>query len=480
MIKRILVLFIACIVLVSSLGVPASANELYESTWYDLLEYDSVTDTSNFFSYSTNYNVVLDLPVTQNLYYIDAVVSASVAPTVNVVGSSLTALNVKQVGTSKLYRVYGSLPSGNYSSLTLQFVGSGSTNYCTLLACNVSSSSVLNYPEIGGLWASPSDTTSVVKPSSVSSTVSVTLSNTTDASQKMLTNYRANIYAYSWWEFDFVDLYFNVNAYSIDSIEAHFDNMFVPYDITYLDTDSNPEADNNPDETYGTLYAPKNYQVLMRLDLRGLDRNSNYIPVVSIRGTYYNGHATNKITLNSYTGYVCTNNLNPVTVFLKRIWSTLETGFSDTIAKIGSAATSIVGSVTTLKNTFTQYIEEQWNKFGNWFTTQFEKLDDISVLLNTLVLGRSDQWNNADNFEDDVATQETQIDDMIDVIETAPTVPLGDVQSQVGQMSDVLRDADYKYYEILAASINGNQQISSVLFASFIFATIGFLLFGKR
>lgn len=208
MTKRILALFLVCILAIPPLVLPAAADELYDSIWYDLLEYDSVTGTSNFFSYSANYNVVLDLPVAQNLYYIDAVVSASVAPVVNsIVNSSSTSLTVKQVGTSKLYRVYGSLGSGNYSKLTLQFVGSGSTNYCTLLSCKVSSSPVFNYPEIGGLWASPSSYSNPLKPSAASATVSINLSSVSDTTQRVLTSFRSNIYVYNSTKYDFADLF---------------------------------------------------------------------------------------------------------------------------------------------------------------------------------------------------------------------------------------------------------------------------------
>lgn len=240
-----------------------------------------------------------------------------------------------------------------------------------------------------------------------------------------------------------------------------------------MDSDSNPEADDNPDETYGSLYTPKTFAVLMRLDLRGIDRSSNTVPVIGIRGTYYNGHSTNKITLNSYNGYVCTNNLNPVTVFLNRIWNSLKSGFE-------SLKTHLTTSFTDLKDHLSIKFTDLTTNLSSWFTTNFTWLERIRDLLNTLANGRYDQWNDAHEFQDDVATQETQIDDMIDVIETSPTVPIGDVQSQMGQMGDVMRPADLQYYQILTVLIDDNQYIRDLIFAALVFATLGFLLYGKR
>lgn len=470
MTKRIIALFLACILAIPLLSFHVSANELYEATWYDLLEYDSVTNGSNFFSYSSTYNVVLKLPVTQNLYYIDAVVTATYAPTVTAVfGSKSSALTVDQVGDSNTYRIYGALPSGNYSSLRLLFSGTGTTNYCSLLSCNVSSSSVLSYPDSATIYVKPSSSTYVTQ-SSAGSSALVQFTTTTSESGKQLTCWYGYVYFNNWTDYDFVDVYMRISAYTVDSIEIDIGGQTIPFEVSYLNTVTPPEEDENPSDTYGIYYPPSYFDIVVRADLRGLDRTiTESDPIMKVRGTYYNAHSYQYFSVDDYIGYVASNNVDYVPYFLRNIWDSVTSGFSDVVNWFTTVNTNIVDWFTTVNS-----------NLGSWFDTQFTHLTDIRAKLTTLVLGTSDGFNDADEFNDNIATQETQIDDMINDIATAPTVSYGDVDTSLGKVNDLLRPADYSYYTMLSAMIFDNQMIRELIFASVIFGLLGFLLFGKK
>ena len=122
------------------------------------------------------------------------------------------------------------------------------------------------------------------------------------------------------------------------------------------------------------------------------------------------------------------------------------------------------------------WISEQTQSITAKLTSGF---NSVCHLLETLVYG-TDGLPDANRFQDDVIAQETQIDDMISDMDTAPTVNVDDAVDQVGQITDIYSYTDGTYYDLLSSMIVENTSLQTMITFSFLFATIGFLLYGKK
>ena len=116
-------------------------------------------------------------------------------------------------------------------------------------------------------------------------------------------------------------------------------------------------------------------------------------------------------------------------------------------------------------------------QISGYITTSKEAIvtaiDNLAQILN---IG-ADKGNE---FQDDVTVQESQAQDIIDVLETAPTFPPEEIDVMLSDSANLaVENIDYNYFAFFTGIFN------SILFPILfilpvMFAIFGFLLFGKR
>ena len=91
-----------------------------------------------------------------------------------------------------------------------------------------------------------------------------------------------------------------------------------------------------------------------------------------------------------------------------------------------------------------------------------------------LLLGDS---SAADEFEDDLAPVETQVDEWLEGMETAPTINIEDIDSEVDKITDFETDSNYM---AVLSTIFLNEAFLTLFVWCVILAMLGFILYGKR
>lgn len=101
----------------------------------------------------------------------------------------------------------------------------------------------------------------------------------------------------------------------------------------------------------------------------------------------------------------------------------------------------------------------------------------IENLTASLLRVFEDNEEITDDFRDEQAKDETQVDEYIDIIETAPTVDLEGVDDFISDLED--EDLDTGFTDVLGGMLDGYMGTYLVMFPV-IFAVIGYVLYGKR
>lgn len=424
---RLLSPFLALVVLVTCLASPASAAE---DTFMEVLNYDQVTDSGNFFYYTGSYEFTLSLPYSTNLYYVDMVFTSTLQPSsVSVYRNSSTSysLDVVSIG-SNLYRAYGSI-GGNFSNLKITFSNSGSsTAYVTLLSCEVGQLIKSYFTESGTVAYRVPD-------SSIEVTFNSDDSENWYASQtKSYETFTFDFYLSSGWQkYDYLQFYATFRCSSITTVLAQINNINIPVEVTWLDPDDSSE---NPVEGVTQSNSTTQYAAIFTLDLTGLDRSSflnDTVPILTVIGdTAQNGY----LSLNFVWcyGVVAVEPLSPLAAFFQDL------------------KTSITGNFNTLTG-----------KLSSWFTD--------------LIAAVKGDEAAADDFQQDVDDQGSQFDDMVDAFDSVQRPDIEDIQIGLdGIVSSDDITASTNFITILMTD-----SLFSRYFAMLaIFASASYIFFGKR
>lgn len=104
----------------------------------------------------------------------------------------------------------------------------------------------------------------------------------------------------------------------------------------------------------------------------------------------------------------------------------------------------------------------------------YEIIEPLQTLLVGIVQG---DYEPPNEFHDDMAPIETEVDEWIDSMETAPTINVEDIETEVDKVTDFETDANYLS---ILSGIFLNEAFLMMFTWCVILAMLGFILYGKR
>lgn len=346
-IKRILPLILTVLLLPSLLAVSARADEFYDNSIVNLLDYG--------FANNSNTNVITlspDLPYVTFSYpnkasfnYIDVIFTAS-NPFSYVYfwnGSNGSSLTVYSLG-SNLYRAFGSIPNDAIQNYTLEFGGLPSNSTFNFLSVKVSNGMIVNQDLLvnGKAWSG-------TKTCEFSSDVINGFSGVApDLDCEIL------LVPMEWKQYDFLTVYFEHEAFSISSISADLSYLPIPYEVDYLEA----SATNNE------------FRYAITLDLRGLDRTGEIYPNIRIHCRIANSDVTTFEIINA-VGYVVVEAPSEEATWFTR----LHTWITNLGYDIGAYFNTLAGNISS-------YISNQTTSIGSWFSQQLSAVNSWGKSIN--------------------------------------------------------------------------------------------------
>lgn len=476
--KRIISLVLT-LVLLFVCFVPMQAAAVSDIK-YDLLQYSLPFGFSSNSGFTSDKVVGYPLPATQYVQYIDVIVSlpyqtlsaAYIADRGNI--SSLTSLNIISLG-NYMYRIYG-----NYrvtrANIYLYFDITSDMLDFNFFKFDVYGSNVESSFTTGSLY-----TTSVYGNSSVSMTNSTTPVTTQLTYEGGTASYSSTfntlVYLSDWRNYDRMSVILDVSVASIDSISAVIDTTPVPIDVSYflLDNGSYVVVNDLSGVVPDTVSLIRNARIILDIDLSGIIRNSHSGNLeINIDGTYYYTRGSQSITLYRVLGYLDLSYVDPIIFAIRNLTTSVGNWFtslgSDLSTWFGNLTSSISTGLTALGNSIYDYFVDLTNNLDTWFQTQFDKFDQ-------LINGSSESNQAAEDFQDQAAEQDQQLDEMTQIMDSVEKPDPGDINMDLSTVVD--SDTITLATTGLSAAL-GNTVILKVLIMAITFALIGFVLYGKR
>ena len=163
------------------------------------------------------------------------------------------------------------------------------------------------------------------------------------------------------------------------------------------------------------------------------------------------------------------------------------------IASIKSSITALTGFFKT-SNVLVKYYSVDRKADGSFYlklsgsasVSEFESklvafenslLDSYVAIANGFYSLIKGDTTAADEFEDDLAPVETQVDEWLDGMETAPTINIEDIDSEADKITDFETDSNYM---AVLSTIFLNDAFLTLFVWCVILAMLGFILYGKR
>lgn len=215
-----------------------------------------------------------------------------------------------------------------------------------------------------------------------------------------------------WKKYDFIDFQFICTVKSITSVSVSFGDFLVPFSFSevYIDGSSSISIITS-----------------LRIDLRGLDRNSTSTPTIVLTGNS-NFESLNAFKLADCSGYLYLNKVNPLFYYFKDLKTKLEVLFYD---------------------------------LGNSISSSFNPDDS----------GSSSQ------FQESLSNQSDQLSNISDSMDS---VLKPDLNSFNIDLDSFASNANISGVGSVLAVPMKNELLLQVLIMTFTFALVGYALFGKR
>lgn len=134
--------------------------------------------------------------------------------------------------------------------------------------------------------------------------------------------YSGFIYLDNASKYDFADVHLMACASSIDSLSCYYDNVGIPFEVSYLASDGDGYVNYVPGESVETA---RWFDFIIRLDFTDLDFSSSSRPCIELRGLTPYDFTDNFLRVMSYTGYVVASDLN----MLQSLFVDLKNFFTD-------------------------------------------------------------------------------------------------------------------------------------------------------
>lgn len=243
-----------------------------------------------------------------------------------------------------------------------------------------------------------------------------------------------NFLAYDYWE-----CYLWTTISSINSITCVSGDVQLPLEISYI---------------YPSTSGTQEYTILIRVDLRGVNRTFDPLPIIYVYGsTRASGTDFAASILNS-VGY----NVPSISSFQ---W------IDSLVSKFSYHFDNLVNSISGFFSNLNIHL-------SNFFNTLFTRLSDIRDLIYQIVTGKD---NNSGQFNQDLDDKQQQIDDMNQVIDSVTKPSIDDINIDV---SGYISSSDIDSYSSIFESIFSNNIIFSTLMIALTFTLVSFVVFGKR
>lgn len=428
-VKRVLPVFLTLAIAVTAVfgcAVHASAVDMTDKAgWINLLDYTTVESASNYFVVSGTKEVAVSLPYQTNLFYVDMVLyvngsGLSSAKAIWPNSGSSTSLSIYSLGNS-LYRVYGAVPTGNYSSFKFSLTSSG-TSYVTcqnLRVCSVNSN--LN-GELGSIVYDGHEVVSMTKPSTMVTYLAYSEAGSYGGTDEVIFNVP------SWHKYDAVDIVFQVECEGLVYVSSYVGAYNLPVSLTYLGSAEGHD---------GTFYA------VATINLEGVPRDLPYDLSMKVG-----------CDLQSNQFPMALREVNGITYIEPP--SALRYWFTNLFDNLGNRFTNVINSVNT-----------GFRDVRLWLSSGFQSVvNKLDVFIN----GSQAQQDKADQIQG-------AVDDYNDQMQGVNRPDVNDDQFDV----DTVIGADNLALSIgLFASIAQNEVASSMIVIVVIFMLGSYVLFGKK
>lgn len=344
--KRITSLFCVALIFVFSLAAPARADDNF-SDFLDVLDYSYIKSISNgsfddfYFTFSgSSSTICFNNPFTGDYNYVDMVLSwaytsklTSVTFGDGVQQYGLTVTHIKDT----LYRVYGQVTTQRISDIYLTFNCSGAgPSYCTIYSFRMANntglvSDIEAYCEIDAV----NDYHAVihyVPTDEINHRYIETDSSTTN------NWFDCFIYTNDWKKYDYIDFWFLFGCTSITSISAHMATSVIPIEVSEIEIPSLGE---------------NTFCISIRMDLTGIDRSSNDIPVITINGNL-DFDTVSVIAFQGCSGHILSGTRSPLLYFFGQLESW--------ILNLGDRIVAAVGGNSSSANDFQNQLDQELDR----------------------------------------------------------------------------------------------------------------------
>lgn len=198
---------------------------------------------------------------------------------------------------------------------------------------------------------------------------------------------------------------------------------------------------------------------------------ADYMPIieVSLDNIYAQIVATKDMLTGvfNYCGKMY-KSLSSIDVNLEVISSNLETWFNNQTQAFMQGFSEVYDHFIDLKT-----------RLGDWFTnvTSEIKTTRESILNYLSELFTGEDGPNPDGFNESMDGQETQFDEMVDIMETSPTIDLDQIEDVF--QDDYTDQMDTNYLSLLGQMMQ-MELVLTPLLISILCAMLGYILYGKR
>lgn len=334
--KRILFVLAALLLigvqLLPSFVVPASAAEVVENVqadlWINALDYNTFMSNHGNTYYNQSIFSDLKVPIVTDapIYDVDIVFQTNASnPVLSVFTSSSSwQLTTQIIENGRTYRAFGRVPGiGNSGSQNgVPFLGfrltSSSGNYISFLQVNYTTTNAYRFSAPLSADFKYNNSANYHFAYNGSSTASYIPPVVTDLEK---TGFSFFINLDSWKSFDYMDIILYCQSCTISSIGAVFDDQSIPFSVN---------------EIIGTNTIRDSVYISVRVDLRGLKRNTTSTPYLIISGSTYVNVVSSYAILEG-SGLVITQDINPLYYYFKSIKDSISLGTKDIVNALGSA-----------------------------------------------------------------------------------------------------------------------------------------------
>lgn len=446
--------FIALILaLVTLFSFPGSAEE-YDSHWISFLDYDTANDNGNYLNFTGSGSFTYTLPFTVSARSFQGIFQSSGAAPTSVYitrkGSTSTyPCTLLSLGNS-VYRFYltstSSAINGNEFTLHIETGGSSNT-VATLLAFEYTEIRSIQFLETGTLSVSGGGLDYDFNKTMSSTNSAVTCSFPTGLDANWA--FTSQFYCSDWRNYDYIDFYISGFIRGLDSLTAQCNGIYLPCFVTSI-----PVSDGITDSSY--------FKVVVRVDLREIQRNSTYTPIIHLRGSINNSTTTSTqsswLQLDSVMGIVEFDPADPLLFYFRELEATfaqrqdayhedlmewnnsfqssllelieqhdtyMYNRFSNLILQLDDISTQIQNKITTLQTTLVNKLTSFQNSMVTWFTTvsgQLDKLIGGTSEGDELSQGAADLEEQVGEIQDYEESQQEILDNSMPEIQEAVAI----------------------------------------------------------